>query len=724
MIRTIFGFILDLFYNCSLLRLNLQAPGFVAGIGKTLNLSQRIGIAFFQIPRLARGLQVDPRDAISYKRGLFLFSMALILNSCGISEIHKEFATKANEAQVKEFKEAEAALKKGKIKTAITRFNKFIEKNPNIDITNDALYNLAQIYFDQGDYLKAAHYWQSVVESPNFSPLYDKSVVKGAEAFYQMGLFEDASQLFTRFRIRDNSEPEFVANAMELLSKLKLQKGDSLGSLQDLMKAREFKINPADKQAILTRAIEIINSSFTQSQIESILSGQKLPDLDMHLRYRLAVILYETKSWSSARTIFQDVGQKYTQTEQGKRAQQFVAAIDAQEKTDSAVIGAVLPLSGKYAQMGYKTLRGIELGLGLYNKNLPTPVKLAIIDSEGNPDVARRGAEKLVSEDHAIAIIGDILSKTAQAVAIKSQELGIPCITLSQKQGLIDIGEFIFRNVLTPDRQMKSLVDFAMDQKSYKKFAIIFPNDSYGTEYASAFWDYVLLKGGQVTAAQTYPPEEKDFRNVVQRLAGTFYAEEDRGKELKLRYDEWAKDQKQRALHDKLPKELLPPVVDFDAIFIPDTPDSIGQIAPMLAYNDVDKIPLLGTNIWNAPKILEKGGKYVENSIFIDDYFSEDQSPSMKKYSSEFQSQFSYKPSVFEAQGYDAAVLISQVLRNYNFSVTRKTLRESLVNASNVQGATGLIRMTPQREVEKSLVPLTINKGQIVKLDTRTEAPR
>ena len=236
------------------------------------------------------------------------------------------------------------------------------------------------------------------------------------------------------------------------------------------------------------------------------------------------------------------------------------------------------------------------MGVGLFGAAGATPLKLAIIDSEGNPDVARRGVERLVSEDHAIAIIGDLISKTAQAVATKSQELGVPCLTLSQKQGLTEIGDFVFRNNSTPDAQMRSLVDIAMGSLGYKRFAIIYPNEGYGTTYANLFWDHVLLRGGQITAAQTYEPGETDFRDVVQRLAGTYYSEEDRGKELALRLVEWNKLQAERAKGGldengkKLPppektppKDLLPPVADFDAIFIPlMTPRPSGKSPPCL----------------------------------------------------------------------------------------------------------------------------------------------
>src|SRR5262249_39237604 len=150
--------------------------------------------------------------------------------------------------------------------------------------------------------------------------------------------------------------------------------------------------------------------------------------LELLMRFRLGQILYDQKSRDKAKDEFSLVISKFPNTEQARAAQSYINGLDAQEKTDSTSVGVILPLSGKYSQTGYQTLRGIQMGLGFFSNNGSSPLKLAILDSEGNADVARRGVERLVSEDHVVVIIGDILSKTAAAIASKSQELGVPCL--------------------------------------------------------------------------------------------------------------------------------------------------------------------------------------------------------------------------------------------------------------------------------------------------------
>jgi ABC-type branched-subunit amino acid transport system substrate-binding protein len=125
------------------------------------------------------------------------------------------------------------------------------------------------------------------------------------------------------------------------------------------------------------------------------------------------------------------------------------------------------------------------------------------MDSEGNPDNARRGVERLVKEDNVIAIIGSLLSKTAPAVAAKANELGVPTLALSQKAGVTEVGPSVFRNALTSEMQVRQLVKSAMEDLKLRRFAILYPNDPYGVEYANIFWDEVLARGGVITAAQT-----------------------------------------------------------------------------------------------------------------------------------------------------------------------------------------------------------------------------
>ncbi len=94
--------------------------------------------------------------------------------------------------------------------------------------------------------------------------------------------------------------------------------------------------------------------------------------------------------------------------------------------------------------------------------------------------------------------------------------------------------------------------------------------------------------------------------------------------------NEWIKDQKQKT--GKEPKLRLSPIVDFDAIFIPDSPKAVAAIAANLAYFDVSGLPLLGTTEWNSDQLYKRGGRYVEGAIFPGGLSTETKNPKQKDF--------------------------------------------------------------------------------------------
>jgi ABC-type branched-subunit amino acid transport system substrate-binding protein len=374
-------------------------------------------------------------------------------------------------------------------------------------------------------------------------------------------------------------------------------------------------------------------------------------------------------------------------------------------------VGVVLPLTGKFSSVGQKTLRGIQMGLGLYG-DLDTGLTLSVVDSAGNPDTARRGVEELVQKDGVIGIIGSVLSKTAPAVASRANELGVPNINLSQKAGVTEIGPLVFRNTLTNEMQIRHLVKVAMTQLGMKKFAVLFSNDQYGVECANLFWDEVRARGGEITAAQTYNPKETDFRNVVQRLVGTFYLE-DRAEEYKELLKEWSKEQEHRqANRNTPPEELLPPIIDFDAIFIPDDAKTMGQIAAMLSYNDVKKVSLLGTNLWNVNGLSKRAGNFSQHLLFVDGFVNSDPQFQNSNFVREYKDIYGEEPGAFEIQAYDSALLMRQILLSGRQS--RERLGQALAQTQEFSGALGKISALPNREFLRPVVALKLEGNDIV----------
>lgn len=488
-------------------------------------------------------------------------------------------------------------------------------------------------------------------------------------------------------------------------------RGEYLPALKELASLSVTAPTKPEQNGARLRAIEIVENKLTPEQLEKVADDSDYGFLRGHAMYRLGELAIENRDAKAARKYFSGVSEFLPGSDLSSRAQDLLADLEAIRSVSSKTIGVVLPLSGKNAQVGQRALRGVEMGLGLH---LPgSGFKLAVIDSEGNPDSARRGVERLVKEDNAIAIVGSLLSKTGPAVASKANEMGVPTIALSQRSGITETGPTVFRNSLTGTMQVRHLVRTAMEDLVMKKFGILYPNDPYGVEFANIFWDEVLARGGQVTAVQTYSTKETDFRLPIQRLVGTYYGEA-RDDEYRFRVKELQTSDKKRSIRQSNLENVLPPIADFDALFIPDSAKAVGQISAMLAYNDVKGVKLLGTNIWNVPGIGKRLGNAASNVIFVDSYLSASDSQERARFINEYKALFNEEPSLIEIQAYDSALILRQLV--VGGAGSREELTSKLTKLQNFPGVLGALNMSPEREIERPVVSLTIQNGEVAPL--------
>ena len=458
------------------------------------------------------------------------------------------------------------------------------------------------------------------------------------------------------------------------------------------------------------KALEVTENRLTEDELDKVSSDSDFGFVRGHALFRMGELSLQRRDTSAARRYFSSVISFLPDSDIAARSQESILQIDSVRFVEPKTIGVILPLSGKNGAIGQKSLRAIEMGLGLDSSD--SRFKLAVMDSEGNPDTARRSVERLVKEDKAIAIIGSLLSKTASAEVSKADELGIPSLVLSQKSGITDVGPTIFRNALTSEMQVHHLVNIAMNEMGFKRFAILFPNDPYGVEYANIFWDEVLARGGSITAVQNYNPKDTDFRGPVQRLVGTYYIEARLEEYKSLTKDKMQNDKNKVLRQEKASDDVLPPVTNFDAIFIPDSAKTLGQLAAFLSYGGVKNVKLLGTNLWNSPGLAKRAGHFSSNLLFVDGLFNQSENFQNSNFVQNYKKIFSEEPSLIEIQAYDSALILRQLI--LGGATTRDDLSRKLSELKKFPGSLGPLEMSKNREVLRPILSLSLARdGQI-----------
>lgn len=643
-------------------------------------------------------------------RLLLLSVLTTILTQCATAPRKTPPISAGPKAQ-EEIAKAQVEMAAGSDKKAIQRLRTVVTKYPGSDVSDDAAILIGQIHFKNREYLLAYESFMSVVNSDVFSPSEGDALLWAARSLHKLGRLDEALALTQKtLKVPGLSAPMLLENhklRFHILSEL----GDRLEALKALLYLAEHDPDEKARNGHQLKALDYVSSRLTEAELAKVADSSEFKLVRAPALLKYAILLFEQRDFSKARGYFIDVTSLVPNTESAERADSYIRQIDARRTVDPKTIGAVLPLTGKHSAVGYKTLRGIQLGLGIYGRE-SSDFRLAIVDAEDNPDQARKAVERLVTEDSVVAIIGSLLSRTSTAVAAKADELGVPSICLSQKAGITEIGSMVFRNALTSQMQVRHIVNTAMNDLGLRRFGILFPNDAYGVEFANLFWDEVLANGGTITAAQTYTPNSTDFSGPIERMIGTYYPE-DRTDEYKHLLKEWQKNRTSITARSAPPEDLLPPVVDFEALFIPDSSKALSQIAPNLAFHDVSNVWFLGTNLWNTETLAKTNEKYLQRALFVDSNFSGNEDFKKSTFFKEYRAVFGEDPGLFEAQGYDAALAIRQTLASGER--TRSGVADRLKGLSQFRGALGVSQMTSRRELTRPTLALAIHEGKILR---------
>jgi ABC-type branched-subunit amino acid transport system substrate-binding protein len=412
------------------------------------------------------------------------------------------------------------------------------------------------------------------------------------------------------------------------------------------------------------------------------------------------------------------------------------------------VIGVAVPLSGPSKRWGEVILQGIGLAVGE-----GAGVKLAIRDTRGEPDGAAAAIEQLALEEGAIVVVGGVANAEAERAAATAEELGIPLISLSKQEGVTEAGPYVFQHMLTGGAQARALAELFMARRGLKRFAIMYPSVPYGAELASAFWDEVEARGGEVRAAETYLIDRTTFTPLVKDMVGKLYLDErtefmEAQKEISQKE---ADPFRRRKALEKL-REGLEPVIDFDAILVADFARNVKLIAPALAVEDIvtatclpdelkriekstgrkdlKAVQLLGGNGWGAdPTLFDTAsggaGRHVRCAVFVDGFFAGAARPETRRFADAYQKKYGAAPGILEAYAYDAVKLARAVLEPGAAPpraavTTREAMRDGLAALRGFKAATGDLTVGARRVVEKELFYLTVDREGLREL-TRAE---
>ena len=430
--------------------------------------------------------------------------------------------------------------------------------------------------------------------------------------------------------------------------------------------------------------------SFAISQVDN-------EETEGDLLYQLARIKYENRKYTDAKQLLAELIESAPKHEKTSSAQKMLAHIDSITGVDMRRIGCLLPLSGPYEAYGNKALKGIMYAVTEFNSHNPNSrFEITVLDTESDTRTVGQMVAEL-DESRVALIIGPLVH--SQEAAVEAQKRNIPIITLTQKEGICEIGDYVFRHFITARMQVEALLSSATVNFGIRRFAVLYPDEPYGRTFAELFLSAAKKHGVSIIKVVAYKPDQTDFGDQIRSM---------------VRYKDKVRDHNVRSRNSNRhqQREVL---IDFEALFIPDSSPKISMIAPQLEYHDVNGILLFGTNLWHSDELIASAGNYVQEAVVPDIYFGNSSAETVKRFVSGFQSQFDDPPGFMEAVTYDTANMAFQTLLAPGLA-SRNDVRVALQNMASFDGVTGRTIFDNTGESRKELHLLQIVGDRFVEL--------
>src|ERR1700732_894 len=296
---------------------------------------------------------------------------------------------------------------------------------------------------------------------------------------------------------------------------------------------------------------------------------------------------------------------------------------------------------------------------------------LTVEDNQTKQGETTTITRKLISQDHVVAIIGEVASsKTLEAAPI-AQAAKIPLLaTAATNPKVTQTGDYVFRVCFTDDFQAVVIARFVLEKLKEKKVAFMTDvKQDYSVGLTNIAKEYLEKNGGEIVKEQSYSSDDKDFRAQLTAI-----------------------------------KAANP-----DVIIITGYYPEAALIAKQARQFGI-KATLVGGDGWDGSSLITVGGKAIEGRYFCNHFSVEDTSPLVQTFVQKYKQKYNATPDAFAALGYDAMKLLADAITRAGAPDPEK-IRAAIQDMENFPGVSGKITIGKDRNAQKSAVIITIKDG-------------
>jgi len=337
---------------------------------------------------------------------------------------------------------------------------------------------------------------------------------------------------------------------------------------------------------------------------------------------------------------------------------------------DTIKVGEFASLTGGSASFGQSSHKGTALAIEEINAAggvLGKKIKLITEDDQSTAGQPATIARKLISQDHIVALLGEVASSKSLEAAPICQQNKVPMISpASTNPKVTEVGDYISRVCFIDPFQGTVMAKFALS-RGWKKVAVLTDvKQDYAMGLAEYFKKHFKENGGEIVKEQNYSTGDKDFTPQLTSIQGS----------------------------------------SPDAIFIPGYYAEVSLIARQAKKLGIN-VPLLGGDGWVGDSLIKVAGNALDGSFLSCHFSAEDQDEVVQGFVKKFKDKYKEIPDDMAALGYDSAMILAEAIKTAGTTDGDK-LKDAIAATKDHKGITGVITLDANRNATKPAVILGI----------------
>lgn len=209
-------------------------------------------------------------------------------------------------------------------------------------------------------------------------------------------------------------------------------------------------------------------------------------------------------------------------------------------------VGAILPLSGSAAATGVKLKYAIEVAQEIINGEHPeialplaetmgltnlenAPVEVVFSDHQGNPEIAKTEAERLIQNEGVVSLIGAYQSSSTKPASQSAERFKIPFVAGSSSSAALTERGLKYFTRIAPNDDMETEVFFEylkyLNEETganIKTVGVVYIDNEYGVHAAEMVDKWIKEKYGaegfEKVVAVKYPTDVTSVDTEVQQI--------------------------------------------------------------------------------------------------------------------------------------------------------------------------------------------------------------